>query len=82
MSRFLRLTNFLINVNQIRKIDIKPNEYKIHLIPSEISGFTLVGSGTFQSAAERYTVSEKENETDYKIVSDWILAEKTNNVWY
>ncbi len=82
MSRFLRLTNFLINVNQIRKIDIKPNEYKIHLIPSQISGFTLVGSGTFQSAAEMYTVSEKENETDYKIVSDWILAEKTNNVWY
>jgi hypothetical protein len=82
MSRFIRLTNFLINVNQIRKIDIKPNEYKIHLIPSEISGFTLLGSGNFQSAAERYTISEKEHETDYKIVSDWILAEKTNNVWY
>lgn len=82
MSRFLRLTNLLINVNQIRKIDIKPNEYKIHLIPSEISGFMLLGSGTFQSAGERYTVSGKENETDYKIVSDWILAEKSNNVWY
>ena len=82
MSRFLRLTNLLFNVNQIRKIEIKPNEYKIHLIPSELSGFTLVGSGTFQSAAETYTISEKNNETDYKIVSDWILAEKTNNVWY
>ena len=82
MSRFLRLTNFLINVNQIRKIDIKPNEYKIHLIPSEISGFMLLGSGTFQSAAERYTISEKEHETDYKMISEWILNEKTNNVWY
>ena len=82
MSRFLRLTNLLINVNQIRRIDIKPNEYKIHLIPSELSGFMLLGSGTFQSAAERYTVSEKENETDYKMISEWILNEKTNNVWY
>ena len=82
MSRFIRLTNFLINVNQIRKIDIKPNEYKIHLIPSELSGFMLLGSGTFQSAAERYTISEKEHETDYKMISEWILNEKTNNVWY
>ena len=82
MSRFLRLTNLLINVNQIRKIDIKPNEYKIHLIPSELSGFMLLGSGTFQSAAERYTISEKEHETDYKMISEWILNEKTNNVWY
>ena len=82
MSRFIRLTHFLINVNQIRKIDINPNEYKIHLIPSELSGFMLLGSGTFQSAAERYTISQKDHETDYKIVSDWILAEKSNNVWY
>ena len=82
MSRFLRLTNLLINVNQIRKIDIKPNEYKIHVIPSELSGFMLRGSGTFQSAAERYTISEKEHETDYKMISEWILNEKTNNVWY
>ena len=82
MSRFLRLTNYLFNVNQIRRIDINPNEYKIHLIPSQLSGFMLLGGGTFQSAAECYTVSEKEHETDYKIVSDWIISEKTNNVWY
>ena len=31
MSRFLRLTTAVINVNQIRKIDIKHNEYKINL---------------------------------------------------
>ena len=82
MSRFLRLTNYLINVNQIRRIDIKSNEYKIHLIPSELSGFILAGSGTFESEGECYTVSQKDHNTDYKIVSDWILAEKTNNVWY
>ena len=82
MSRFLRLTNFLININQIRKIEMPPGAYKIHLIPTEISGFMLLGSGNFQSSAECYTVSEKDHEPDYKLVSDWILAEKTNNVWY
>ena len=78
MSRFLRLTNLLINVNQIRRIDINPGVYKIHLIPTELSGFTLVGSGTFQSSAETYTVIEKDNIIDYKLISDWINNNENN----
>jgi hypothetical protein len=84
-SRFLRLTSFLINVNQIRRIDINPGVYKIHLIPNEFSGFTLVGSGTFQSSAETYTATEKDNIIDYKLISDWIDNDKNNKnekVWY
>jgi hypothetical protein len=77
-SRFLRLTSFLINVNQIRRIEIHPGAYKIHLIPSELSGFTLVGSGSFQSSAETYTATEKEHITDYKIISDWINNNENN----
>ena len=77
-SRFLRLTKFLINVNQIRRIDINPGVYKIHLMPSEFSGFTLVGSGTFQSSTETYTTTEKDHSTDYKIISDWINNNENN----
>lgn len=80
-SRFLRLTSFLLNVNQIRRIDINPGVYKIHLIPSEFSGFSLVGSGTFQSSAETYTATEKDNIIDYKLISDWIENDKNKNVW-
>ena len=80
-SRFLRLTHFLLNVNQIRRIDINPGVYKIHLIPTEFSGFTLVGSGTFQSSAETYTATEKDNIIDYKLISDWIENDKNKNVW-
>ena len=77
-SRFLRLTNYLINVNQIRKIDIKPNEYKIHLVPYEISGIILAGSGSFKSTVEFYRVSENEHILDYKIVTDWINNNENN----
>ena len=77
-SRFLRITHCLINVNQIRRIDINPGVYKIHLIPTELSGFTLVGSGTFQSSAETYTVIEKVNIIDYKLISDWINNNENN----
>ena len=77
-SRFLRLTNFLVNVNQIRRIEIHPGSYKIHLIPSELSGFTLVGSGSFQSSAETYTVIEKDNIIDYKLIDEWINNNENN----
>ena len=78
-SRFLRLTHFLLNVNQIRRIDINPGVYRIHLIPTELSGFTLVGSGTFQSSAETYTVIEKDNIIDYKLIDEWIKNNENNN---
>ena len=77
-SRFLRLTHFLLNVNQIRRIDINPGVYKIHLIPTELSGFTLIGSGTFQSSAETYTATEKDHISDYKIITDWINNNENN----
>ena len=77
-SRFLRITHYLINVNQIRRIDINPGVYKIHLIPTELSGFTLVGSGTFQSSAETYTVIEKDNIIDYKLIDEWINNNENN----
>ena len=77
-SRFLRITHCLINVNQIRRIDINPGVYKIHLIPTELSGFTLVGSGTFQSSAETYTVIEKDNRIDYKLIDEWINNNENN----
>ena len=77
-SRFLRLTSFLLNVNQIRRIDINPGAYKIHLIPTELSGFTLVGSGTFQSSAETYTATEKDNIIDYKLIDEWIKNNENN----
>ena len=75
-SRFLKLTNFLINVNQIRRIDTPPNEYIIHIMPCQLTGFTLLGSGSFASAAETYKVTEKDHILDYKLVSDWIKNEE------
>ena len=61
MSRFLKLTNFLINVNQIRRIDMPPGAYKIYLMPCEYSGLHFMGSGYITSASESYTVSEKDH---------------------
>ena len=82
MSRFLKLTNFLVNVNQIRLIEITPDKYKISLIGSELKGFFMFGSGGFNSVNDVIDVCKKEDIADYKIVSDWLLSEKHNNVWH
>jgi hypothetical protein len=71
-SRFLRLTNFLVNVNQIRRIEIHPGAYKIQLIQDELKGVTFMGTGYFTSQTESYTATEKDHINDYKIIADWI----------
>jgi hypothetical protein len=45
-------------------------------MPCQLTGFTLLGSGFFTSAAETYKVTEKDHILDYKIVSDWIKNEE------
>jgi hypothetical protein len=39
MSKFLKLTIFLINTNDIHKIVINPNKYCIHVAGKQLNGF-------------------------------------------
>lgn len=80
MSKFLKLTNFLLNTNDIHKIVIHPNKYYIHIVSKEIDGFNLGGGfgvgnisfGNISSYTCKIEVCETNNSNDYKIVSDWI----------
>jgi hypothetical protein len=82
MSRFLRLTTAVINVNQIRKIDIRHNEYKINLIKNNYTNFCIIHgvSETLNVCEDYIIVSQKDHIDDYKLVSKWIQDDKTNNV--
>jgi hypothetical protein len=76
MSKFIKLTNFLLNTNDIHKIVIQPNKYYIHIISKKIDGFNWsfsgFGSGSIYSNTSEIEVCEMKHSTDYKIVSDWI----------
>lgn len=76
MSKFLKLTNQLLNTNDIHKIVILPNKYYIHIASKKINGFNFGFGGANYGIISSYTseieVCETKHSTDYKIVSDWI----------
>jgi hypothetical protein len=76
MAKFLKLTNFLLNTNDIHKIVIQPNKYRFHIVSKKIDGFNwgigCFGLGNISSYSYDFEVCETKNSTDYKIVTDWI----------
>lgn len=75
MSRFIKLTDCILNTNAIHKIIIQPNTY--YIITKKIDGFEwkFAGSGIGSMSSNdkcEFTIREKEHPIDYKIVSDWI----------
>jgi len=76
MSKFIKLTNFLLNANDIHKIVIQPNKYFIHIVSKQINGFNcgLYGwsIGNINSYTFEIEVCKEKNSIDYKILSDWI----------
>jgi len=76
MSKFIKLTNLVININYIHSIIIKPNKYYIHFMSNKMDGsnWSIVGfgSGTISSCNSEIEVCKTKHSSDYKIVSDWI----------
>lgn len=76
MSKFIKLTNFLLNTNDIHKIVITPNKYVIHIIAKKIDGFYWgiggFGLGNISAYTSEIEVCKTKHSTDYIIVSNWI----------
>jgi hypothetical protein len=78
MSRFLKLTNTILNTNVIHKIDITPNKYCIKVVCQDISGsgWSMGGFGLCRIDTYTYNIEicKTEKPEDYKKVSDWIMS--------
>jgi hypothetical protein len=76
MSKFIKLTNLILNTNDIHRIVIHPSKYVIHIVSKKIDGFNWIicgfGLGNISSYVNEIEVCEKQHLTDYKIVSEWI----------
>jgi hypothetical protein len=76
MSKFIKLTNVIINTNNVYSIVIAPNKYTIHMVSKYFSGlnwsFYGFGVGSISSHTSEIEVCKIKHSTDYKMVSDWI----------
>lgn len=76
MSKFIKLTNCIVNVNYIQSIVIKPNKYYINIASNKFDGSSWsvagFGIGTISSNNSVIEVCETKHSSDYKTVSHWI----------
>ena len=81
MSRFLKLTNRIINIKYINQIYLNDKSYQICINTNNLSGFNLFGLGSIRWYDDSIYInkdSEKESDKkDYQIVKEWI--EKMND---
>jgi hypothetical protein len=73
MTKFIKLTNLIINIKYIQSIVIKPNKYCINMMSNQFDGANwnnpIFGWGTISSYNYVIEVCKTENSSDYKIVS-------------
>ena len=79
MTRFMKLTNMVLNTKDIHKIMIQPHKYSIHVSSNKLTGITwsIYGSGfgTLSSSDYKIEVCETERPEDYKLISEWIAKQ-------
>lgn len=71
-TKFLRLSNRIINTSHIEEIKINPDKYTIYLNNNGFSGFILFSSGFVHSTYNEIDVCKKNNLSDYTILTSWI----------
>ena len=76
MTKFLKLTNMILNPRNISQIVINPGKYFIHFMDKPVDGFMWVisgfGIGNITSVYSVLEVCSEKHKTDYDTLSEWI----------
>ncbi len=73
MKQFIKLSQFIININHIKNIYILPEKkYYIYIASHSFSGFCFYGTGILSSDDEKIIVCHKKTPHDYNTITDWI----------
>lgn len=71
MSRYIKLTNQLINTNHIAVIKQFPKYYEIHMTTNYLDIHSSINSGWMQSERSTLTFYKDEHAEDYKNINKW-----------
>ena len=72
MSKFIKLSSFIINSSKINYIGIKPKLFIIEWTKNDLGGFFFVGSGSISTTNLKMEICAENNPEDYLIMSEWI----------
>ena len=72
MTRFLKLTNIIINTKKIIGINISPTKYTISIANHSFNGWMIFGGGYVESIENNIEIYQYKDPLDYRIVKDWI----------
>lgn len=72
MTRFIRLSNIIINTSKIVQIHTSPQRYTIYMCNNHVSGYVIGPVGMINTQDNTIQIWKDKNETDYKIITDWI----------
>lgn len=76
MSRFIRLTNKIINTSQIVNIKIEQTKYYMFMSNNTISGYFIISLGQINTTDNIIEICKDKDPNDYKIVTEWIYTIK------
>ncbi len=72
MSKFLKLSNTIINTHFIREIRIYQSQIYIGYNNNSINGFNFFSFGLIKSNDDGFTIFKENAPHDYDIVKKWI----------
>ena len=72
MSRFIKLSQCVLNTTYISHIIINPSNFQIKMTIYDLNGYLLLGTGGLTNNNYILDIDEKTNPGDYQIVNKWI----------
>lgn len=72
MSRFIKLSNCVINTRHVAHIDILPKSYIIYYNRVKHDGFFIFSVGWINNNISQLSISAEKELSDYRAVSKWI----------
>ena len=72
MSRFIKLSQCVVNTSYISHIIINPSKFQIKMTIYDLNGQLFFGTGGLSYTNYILDIDEKTNPGDYQIVNKWI----------
>lgn len=80
MTKFLKLSNMILNPSNILRITHNKDVYSIYTKETSTIGFSVIGSGSVTSGNDVITVCKEKHSSTYSELTRWIFDEHGHTI--